>query len=549
MEGMAEDLVDAQTNINNALIGAAKAGLKEHSPSKVSYGIYWNYILGAKNALSNGGKELVGVMESNNKKLIKSTITGSKTIEDAYKKIGIELDTRKGLNTYDVKYQEYGGKEKEVIFHKELTEAILAEKDALLGLSEAEAEKFIQEKAVRMDVEDWAGESAKILDYLFGIQREKDKILWSSIQSLEEATTRSWGEVLSTEEEASKIALEKQLDTNKALIDIAEDKKKQLVGKNKQQVQEILKNELKARGMTEEQAEEESKKMVAFMFARQKQQKKLEASSLEASVSIMKAQVDAYEASQSEITAALEKELEKRSKMEANAAEWQKKAEEGKVNASNYKEYIQSKKDLEQQNGKVNSLKAKLDSIIKNTTADLQKTGTLNSKQFETDYAAAVKQLNINGKKSNKSIGDALKSFWNDVKERIPKAPDPKTWNYNTGKNNNNLKDDKNKAIKDSKDLKKDLEKNRADLTPTFDLDKLASDANKANGIVMSSLMAAQNASIGDYINKDSELNPFMKDRWQNVYNFTQNNYSPKALSRIDIYRQTQRQLSMSRGF
>ena len=93
------------------------------------------------------------------------------------------------------------------------------------------------------------------------------------------------------------------------------------------------------------------------------------------------------------------------------------------------------------------------------------------------------------------------------------------------------------------------MEANRADLTPTFDLDKLASDANKANGIVMSSLTAAQNAAIGDYINTNSELNPFMKDRWQNVYNFTQNNYSPKALSRIDIYRQTQRQLSMSRGF
>ena len=104
-------------------------------------------------------------------------------------------------------------------------------------------------------------------------------------------------------------------------------------------------------------------------------------------------------------------------------------------------------------------------------------------------------------------------------------------------------------AVSAASDLKDGLESQRADLTPTFDLDQLASDAQKANGIVMSSLMAAQNASIGDYINQDSELNPFMKDRWQNVYNFTQNNYSPKALSRIDIYRQTQRQLGMSRGF
>lgn len=559
LAGMEDALVDAQSKANAGLIAGAKVDLDEHSPSKVSYNIYWNYILGAKNALSNGGKELVSVMESNNKKLIKTTITGSKTIEAAYGKIGAELDTRKGLNTYDVKYQEYGGDEKEVTFHKELTEEILRQKDALLGLNEQQAKIYIDNlayhKAQELGLDDEDArltESQKIVDYLFGVQADKSKVLWSSIQSLEEATTRSWSEVLSTEEEASKIALEKQLETNKSLIEIAEDKKKQLVGKNKQQVQEILKNELKAKGMSEEQAEEESKKMVAFMFARQKQQKKLEASSLDASVSIMKAQINAYEASQSEITAILEKELEKRSKMEANAAEWQKKAEEGKVNASNYREYIQSKKDLEQQNGKVNSLKAQLDSIVKNTTAALQNTGTLNAKQFETDYAAAVKQLNINGKKSNKSIGDALKSFWNDVKERLPGAPDPKTWNLGNGNGKGTGgkdKDNDKAAIDKAKDLKTNLEKNRADLTPIFDLDKLASDANKANGIVMSSLMAAQNASIGDYINKDSELNPFMKDRWQNVYNFTQNNYSPKALSRIDIYRQTQRQLSMSRGF
>jgi hypothetical protein len=119
------------------------------------------------------------------------------------------------------------------------------------------------------------------------------------------------------------------------------------------------------------------------------------------------------------------------------------------------------------------------------------------------------------------------------------------TSNTGNGKGKGKGKD----PVEASKDLKNKLEKNRADLTPTIDLDRLSNEAKKANGIVTSSLMAAQNASIGDYINRDSELNPFMKDRWQNVYNFTQNNYSPKALSRIDIYRQTQRQISMSRGF
>lgn len=105
--------------------------------------------------------------------------------------------------------------------------------------------------------------------------------------------------------------------------------------------------------------------------------------------------------------------------------------------------------------------------------------------------------------------------------------------------------------LKDRNDTigKYDSEIQPKDLTPTIDLDSLKNEVNQANGIMTGSLLAAQNAAIGDYINTDSELNPFLKDRWQNTYNFTQNNYSPKALSRIDIYRQTQNQLRLSRGF
>ena len=141
--------------------------------------------------------------------------------------------------------------------------------------------------------------------------------------------------------------------------------------------------------------------------------------------------------------------------------------------------------------------------------------------------------------------GDSDTSLFNaDALKKLLEGLNKKT-NAGGGK----IPKNNNDAVNKAKDLKTDLEKERADLTPVIDLDKLASDANKASNIVTTSLLAAQNAAIGDYINSDSELNPFMKDRWQNVYNFTQNNYSPKALSRIDIYRQTQRQLSMSRGF
>jgi hypothetical protein len=167
-----------------------------------------------------------------------------------------------------------------------------------------------------------------------------------------------------------------------------------------------------------------------------------------------------------------------------------------------------------------------------------------------SEYETAVNDAKKAQSSVGKTLGTTIKQFLDKIKNGTAGDVDLSAWNFKYDKKNSVLPDSYVKtAINNAADLKEGLEANRADLTPVFDLDKLASDANKANGIVMSSLMAAQNASIGDYINKNSEINPFMKDRWQNVYNFTQNNYSPKALSRIDIYRQTQRQISMSRGF
>ncbi|MBP5597819.1 MAG: hypothetical protein J6Y02_20795 [Pseudobutyrivibrio sp.] len=554
LDGMSDEMKKKIIDAGNEVINANKEVLDEHSPSKVAYGIYWNYILGAKNALSDGGKELIKVMESNNKKLIKSTITGSKNIQEAYSKVGANLGNRAGLNQYKVSYNSYdsnGNVEyKTVELNKELTEQILAQQEALRGKNKEEIKAYVNQQAIIMGLENATEESGKLLDYLFKQQKDQTVLIWDSVETLEKATQMSWGVVLTAEEEASMEALNKQIETNRQLIDIAEDKKKQLVGKSKEQAQQILKDELVARGMSEEQAEEEAHKMVALMISKQKQKKTIEAKGLNNAVALMQAETDAYEASLKEQTELLEKEIEKRGKLQENASDWQKKADSGKIKTSeDYKAYVEAQRQYIQQKDKVNGLKNQLNKIVEETAKKMAKDGTLNAGQFEKDYADAYKKINSNNKKSGKSIKETLANWWKDATGKIPKAIDPSTWNLNTGGNNNNLKDDKTKAIDASKDLKKNLEANRADLTPTFDLDKLASDANKANGIVMSSLTAAQNAAIGDYINTNSELNPFMKDRWQNVYNFTQNNYSPKALSRIDIYRQTQRQLSMSRGF
>ena len=147
------------------------------------------------------------------------------------------------------------------------------------------------------------------------------------------------------------------------------------------------------------------------------------------------------------------------------------------------------------------------------------------------------------------SISDIFSGLADDWKNFELPGMDTSGFNYTSSVDNKGLSKDLKNADKIAADAGKDIENSRADLTPVVDLDKLSSDLKKANGLAQSTLLAAQNAAIGAYINTDSELNPFLKDRYQSVYNFTQNNFSPKALSRIDIYRQTQRQLALSRGF
>lgn len=155
--------------------------------------------------------------------------------------------------------------------------------------------------------------------------------------------------------------------------------------------------------------------------------------------------------------------------------------------------------------------------------------------------------------KPSKAVFDSWEGLGNAISDYMAnyKSAEVDTSMYSpdfgsSGTDTSKLQDE----LKDRNDIigKADSEIQPKDLTPTIDLDSLKNEVNQANGIMTGSLLAAQNAAIGDYINTDSELNPFLKDRWQNVYNFTQNNYSPKALSRIDIYRQTQNQLRLSRG-
>ena len=181
------------------------------------------------------------------------------------------------------------------------------------------------------------------------------------------------------------------------------------------------------------------------------------------------------------------------------------------------------------------------DTIVENSWND--------SRAALEKYKLAKEELEKDSENTDKSITDIFSGLADDWKNFELPGMDTSGFNYTSSVDNKGLSKDLKNADKIAADAGKDIENSRADLTPVVDLDKLSSDLKKANGLAQSTLLAAQNAAIGAYINTDSELNPFLKDRYQSVYNFTQNNFSPKALSRIDIYRQTQRQLALSRGF
>lgn len=84
-------------------------------------------------------------------------------------------------------------------------------------------------------------------------------------------------------------------------------------------------------------------------------------------------------------------------------------------------------------------------------------------------------------------------------------------------------------------------------IRPVLDLSNVEAGASKMNAF----FSREQAMSISAGMSKSSteaNKNVDSASKTENSYTFTQNNYSPKALSRIDIYRQTKNQFSMTKG-
>lgn len=564
------DQVSGKLSADNAkIITDVKHQFGIASPSKVFAGIYRNVMLGALEGYKKGSKEYKKQVKAIDKTYIEDAKNTAAALSTIMEKLGL-TQAETAYKYGQIIKDNNTGKEKYVELNKEVIKTIDDETEALKGKTRQEAIEYVTNKLITerkaAGIKDFDQAVANGIDAIFTMQDNKTKIATQGLENFATSTKATIQEVFGDEMAAAHLVVEDAYNNYYEITKLAEEHKNELVGKKKDEVKEILYQAALERGMTEEQAKESVDAVVDTMFKGKKDKAAITEAELQNKLNAFATEFDKFKETEILKTSILQEAEKERTEIEKEAAkkrtaiqalEAKKQAE---INAYtwNYQkeqDYIRQKAKIENDykakikvyEDRIAALSKEYNNIINAQTKDLTDTVGIDKKTVKKRQAQAKNLLNT--KKTND------RGTWQSVWDMFTKSlglnasnPNYNPWSEQKNTNPKNTKPT-NDPVTSAKNLKKDLEAQRADLTPTFDLDKLASDANKANDIVMSSLMAAQNASIGDYINTNSELNPFMKDRWQNVYNFTQNNYSPKALSRIDIYRQTQRQLSMSRGF
>ena len=92
-------------------------------------------------------------------------------------------------------------------------------------------------------------------------------------------------------------------------------------------------------------------------------------------------------------------------------------------------------------------------------------------------------------------------------------------------------------------------------IRPVLDMSELKSGIHDMNSMLSGTTIDIESAriataKIANQMNSQTANTPqeIQNGKGGNVYTFTQNNYSPKALSRLDIYRQTKNQFSAAKG-
>ena len=562
-QGMKKGVDETKEFVNTSLSTMCTEGKKlmdtlwdRHSPSKVTEELYKDVVMGGVNGINKNKIKLNKAYAKMIQEQMKIAKSGEGALEAVYSALGIKYtptkiqDTRVDIYDYDDKTR------KTVELNQQYLDIMEKQGEAFEGKSREYAYLELKRQALAKGLMFDAVQAKNVIDAVLSHGSDHFNVTMDGIQAVVEKTTLSVEDVVGKQAAAQQLAIADTMNDYNEIMNLAREHSDELIGKKKEEVQEYLYQEALKRGMTEETAKAMSKAATDELFKGKKKNATITKEELLDKIDVYEKDYKLFCDTEQAKTAFLDKMAKARAKIEESGyLEMQEKLRTGKITVSEYNAWARSEagaksiKDYQAAVKEYNNASKAYYTTLNAQRKDIVNRGLKTDEALKKAEEEAKKILN---ESESAQRGD-YESLIGKMKDLLGiKVPGINLGGYNfpnKNKGKGSGKGDDDKAIKAAKDTKKKLEDQRADLTPTFDLDKLASDASKANGIVMSSLMAAQNASIGDYINRDSELNPFMKDRWQNVYNFTQNNYSPKALSRIDIYRQTERQLGMSRGF
>ena len=101
----------------------------------------------------------------------------------------------------------------------------------------------------------------------------------------------------------------------------------------------------------------------------------------------------------------------------------------------------------------------------------------------------------------------------------------------------------RNSIVKISNAIDSDLD-TQPTIRPVLDLSGIETDAGRLNTLFSQNRALSISAGMRRDDSDDQNGVTGAKPKTGNVYQFTQNNYSPKALSRSEIYRQTKNQFS-----
>jgi hypothetical protein len=104
--------------------------------------------------------------------------------------------------------------------------------------------------------------------------------------------------------------------------------------------------------------------------------------------------------------------------------------------------------------------------------------------------------------------------------------------------------------LRDAVDAEVDIQPT---IAPVLDLDAFRKDASRINGYLKPDAISANTSrlnasSVADDIRRGNEEDAAFEAVSGDSFAFTQNNYSPTALSSGEIYRQTKNQLSVAKG-